>query len=571
MSDPRPTEGAPPSFAAALLRDLPASLVVFLVALPLSLGIALASDAPLMAGVIAAGVGGIVVGLFGGAPLQVSGPAAGLTVLVFTTVESFGGDWRAVCAVTVAGGILQMLLGSLRVARLALAVSPAVVHGMLAGIGILIFLGQLHVVLGGTPQSSAMKNLAELPEQIADLHGAATVLGIGTIAILILWPFIRVSALRAIPNALPAVVLGTAASLLWGAPIDRVNLVADAKPRPIVEGHVVLETDPSVAAVPAVAGASAGAATAPQGVTQAAAAVADAPRAVPSILAAIQLPKIPEGVPWGTVIGAVIALTLIASVESLLCAVATDKLHSGPRANLDRELLAQGMGNTLSGLLGGLPITGVIVRSAANIGAGGKTRASAILHSVWVLVFVAQLGFVIEWIPKSVLAGLLVYVGAKLVNPGHIRELYRHGELVVYLATVVGIVGKDLLFGVGLGLATAVARLLWSLARVKVTTEERDGRHHVRITGSLSFMGVPLLSEALEKIPRGVDVDVDLAVGFIDHAGLEALHVWRLAHERSGGRVDIDELHESWAVNEGGRKRAAPSEKAPAAVEGAAH
>jgi carbonic anhydrase len=553
MTDPREAGGGRGGPLSAAARDLPASLVVFLVALPLSLGIALASDAPLMAGVIAAAVGGIVVGLAGGAPLQVSGPAAGLTVLVFTTIESFGGDWRAVCAVTVAGGILQVILGGLKVARLALAVSPAVVHGMLAGIGILIFLGQLHVVLGGTPQSSAWKNLGELPRQVADLHGPATALGLVTLAVLVLWPHVPVRALRALPNALPAVVIGTVASLAWDGTVERVNLAADARVRPIVEGHVSEERGAaSDAALPA--GAPSGATATTAAATATPAPGPDAPasaetRPSPSIAGSIQLPRLPEGIPWTTVLGAVVALALIASVESLLCAVATDKLHSGPRANLDRELLAQGLGNTLSGLLGGLPITGVIVRSAANIAAGATTRASAVLHGVWVLVFVSQLGHVIEWIPKSVLAALLVYVGARLVNPGHVRELHRHGELVVYVVTVAGIVGKDLLLGVGLGLATAVARLLIRLARVRVAVEERGGRYHVLVTGSLSFVGVPRLAAALETVPRGAEVDVDLAVDLIDHAGLDALHVWRLAHERTGGRVDIDELHEAWGAN----------------------
>ena len=314
-----------PSWREKLRADLPASLVVFLVAVPLSLGIAVASDAPLTAGLIAAAVGGLVAGALGGSPLQVSGPAAGLTVVVADLVGRFG--WGVTCAITVAAGVLQVLFGLTRTGRAALAISPAVVHGMLAGIGVSIVLGQLHVVLGGEQQDDAIANVLELPGQLISLHGPATALGLAVIAILLIWPRLPTSLpgwVRGIPAPLLAVVLVTAVAGLCAMPVERVEIGG-------------------------------------------------------SLLEAITPPVLPEG-QWGAFAVGVLTIAIIASVESLLSAVAVDRMHAGPKSDLDRELIGQGAGNTLSGLLGGLPITGVIVRSSTNVAAGAKSRASAILH-----------------------------------------------------------------------------------------------------------------------------------------------------------------------------------------------
>ncbi len=497
-----------------LAHDLPASFVVFLVAVPLSLGIALASNAPIMAGLIAAAVGGVVVGLLSGAPLQVSGPAAGLTVVVFGLTEQVGGDWRMVCAITALAGVTQLVLSVVGVARVALAISPAVVHGMLAGIGILIALGQLHVVLGGTPQASALENLRDLPAQLADLHGPAAALGLLTIVVLVAWGFV-LGKLRNVPGPLVAVALATTLSLgLADGGVERIDLRVDDHVHPVKQGHALPDLGPIVG---------------DQG----------------HVLEAVGLPDWPD-LPAGTLAVAVLALALIASVESLLCAVATDKLHDGPRADLDRELLAQGVGNTVSGLLGGLPVTGVIVRSSANIGAGARTRASSVLHGVWVLVFVLALPFVVEAIPKAVLAGLLVVVGARLVNPRHVKLLRAHGELPIYVITVVGVVAVDLLTGVAVGFGCAMLRLVWRLARFHVEVTPGDP-WRVKVTGALTFLGVPRLTEALAKVPSdGTTVHVDLAVTNLDHAGWEALESWRDNHERAGGRVHVQRAEDLW-------------------------
>ena len=474
---------------STLRRDLPASLVVFLVAVPLSLGIAFASGAPIIAGLIGAVAGGIVTGLLAGSPLQVSGPAAGLTVVVAGLVHQFG--WETMCLITACAGVVQLLLGWFKVARGALIIAPAVVHGMLAGIGISIALAQIHVVLGGSPQSSPVANLISLPKQLGVVSGQAAILGFLAIAILIIWKKLNVPALKTIPGPLVAVVVGTLVSILAKFDVARVNLP---------------ETFELTKLMP------------------------------------------PDATKWGAFAVAVLTVAIVASIESLLCAVATDKLHSGVRSNLDKELTAQGAGNLVSGLLGGLPITGVIVRSSANIIAGGASRWSAVFHGVWVLVFALFLGGLIEQIPLAVLAGLLVHVGINLVNLHHIRDLQTHNEAPIYFATVLGVVGLNLLAGVGIGLGLSVFFLLRRLSNTDVQMEQREGKWHVKIGGTLTFASVPKLNGSLSTIPAGHDVDIDLAVDFIDHSAFESLHSWRQNHEKTGGKVDIDETHESWYV-----------------------
>ncbi|WP_067564461.1 SulP family inorganic anion transporter [Nocardia acidivorans] len=473
-------------WSTTLLRhDLPASIVVFLVALPLSLGIAVASDAPIAAGLIAAVVGGVVVGLLGGAPLQVSGPAAGLTVVVAETINQFG--WKTACFITVAAGLLQILFGLSRIARAALAIAPVVVHAMLAGIGITIALQQLHVLLGGASHSSAWKNLVELPGELLSLHGDDFFIGAVVIVIMLTWKYVP-GKLRVLPGPLVAIAIGTGLSLIVPGNVERIVLSG-------------------------------------------------------SLFDAIGLPQVPSG-GWGAVALAALTIALIASVESLLSAVAVDKMHTGPRTNFDRELVAQGAANMTSGLLGGLPVTGVIVRSATNVQAGARSKASAFLHGIWILVFSVALVAVVEQIPKSALAGLLIVVGIQLVKLAHIRLARRTGDLLVYVVTVGAVVFLNLLEGVLLGLALAFALLLWRVVRVTVSADPVVGtdRWMVSIEGTCTFLALPKLSAQLAKVPEGSTVLVEMSVDFLDHAAYEAIHDWAAQHENTGGRVEFVEL-----------------------------
>jgi carbonic anhydrase len=465
--------------------DLGASLVVFLVALPLSLGIAVASGAPVLAGLIAAIVGGAVAGLLGGSPLQVSGPAAGLTVVVADLVARFG--WPTTCLIVVGAGVLQIGFGLSRLGRFAQAIPPAVVHGMLAGIGGTIVLAQLHVLLGGQSKSSALTSLRELPGQLAGAHLPAVVVGVSTVVLMLVWPRLP-KALRSVPAALVAVAMATGLAAL---------------------------IDPVLGS----------------------AARVDLPG---GLLAAIELPVLPDG-GWAAIAGAVLTVALIASVESLLSAVAVDRMHDGPRAKVDRELIGQGAANTLSGMLGGLPVTGVIVRSATNVRAGAKTRASAVLHAVWIAVFALGLVWVIELIPLAALAGLLIVVGGQLIKVADLRAAHEHGELVLYLATMVGVMALNLLEGVALGLALAALLVLRRVVQARVRHQPPvagdSETHQVLLEGALTFLSVPTLSRVLNTIPAGAPTRVDVAAHYVDHAARDHLVAWAHRHRATGAAV----------------------------------
>jgi len=470
--------------------DVSASVAVFLIALPLSLGIALATGAPLQAGLVAAAVGGIVAARLGGSPLQVSGPAAGLTVVTADLIHRYG--WRTTCAITVLAGLTQLGLGCLRVARTALAVSPAIVHGMLAGIGVTIAVAQLHIVLGGTPQSVVLDNLRALPAQLANSHPAAASVSTLTLALLLLWPRIPGRAghlLRKVPAALVAVSGATVTASLAGLALPRVDL-------PSWSSHA--------------------------------------------------LAGLPEGPVLGLV-AAVLTTTLVCSVQSLLGAVAVDKLVTGRpglparvgRCDLNRELLGQGAANIVSGSLGGLPVAGVAVRSSANVNAGAVSRNSTMLHGVLVVVAALLMVPILELIPLASLAALVMAVGIQMVSLHHIRTVTRHREVLVYAVTTLGVVLLGVLEGVALGVAVAVAVALHRLTRTRIAQDEKEGVHYVHVRGQLTFLAVPPLSRALHLVPQGAHAVVELDGSFMDHAAYESLQDWQKTHTAQGGSVEL--------------------------------
>lgn len=472
--------------AAVGRHDLPASLVVFLVALPLSLGVALASGAPVAAGLIAAAVGGIVAGLCGGSAVQVSGPTASLTVVVAGAVHQFG--WAATCFLTVGAGILQILFGVSRIARGALAIAPVVVHGLLAGIGVIIALQQVHVLLGGSTVGSPIESVAQLPAGLRSVHHGDLIIGLLVIALLIAWKFAP-GRLRVVPGPLVAVLAATLLACVLPTPVE----------------HVVLDGSP---------------------------------------LDAIGLPALPTA-GWLAAILTMVTIALIASVETLLSAVAVDKLRPDqPRTDLDRELIGQGAANMTSGLLGGLPIAAVIVRSITNANAGARTRSATVLHGIWILVFAVALAGLVHRIPTAALAGLLILIGVQLIKLAHIRLARRTGDLYVYLVTVAGVVCLNLLQGLLLGLAAAVVLLVWRVAQVRVVAEPaaEPGRWTVRIDGSCSFLALPRITAALATVPADADVTVALTADFLDHAVAEHLTEWARQHRGAGHTVDFAEL-----------------------------
>ncbi len=484
------------TFRSHWRQDGLASVVVFLVALPLCMGIAIASGVPPAAGLITGIVGGLIVALFAGAPLQVSGPAAGLSVIVWELVQTHG--IAALGLIVMVAGAAQLLAGILRLGQWFRAVSPAVIHGMLAGIGVLIFASQFHVMVDDAPRGSGIENLISIPQAIikglvpadGSVHFQAAMIGLATLATIIGWKWVP-GKLKVVPGPLVAVIVGTAVAAISGFGIAKVSVPAN-------------------------------------------------------LLEAVQLPQwssVPE-MGW-TLLTAGLALAFVASAETLLCATAVDKMHDGPRTRYDKELRAQGIGNLACGLLGALPMTGVIVRSSANVDAGGKTRASAFMHGVWLLLFVAALPFILEMIPVAALAAILVFTGYNLVNVAAIRQLasYGKGEVAIYFATVITIVSFDLLTGVVFGIVLSLAKLLYTFSRLEIETKNREDSNCIDmyLRGSATVVRLPRLASALESMPANAEVHVHLEeLDYIDHACLDLVANWEKQHKMTGGKLYMD-------------------------------
>ncbi|MGF6232518.1 MFS superfamily sulfate permease-like transporter [Inquilinus ginsengisoli] len=480
---------------SSLARDLPASIVVVLVALPLCMGIAVASGVPAEKGLVTGIIGGLVVGLLAGSPLQVSGPAAGLAVIVFQLVQDFG--LAMLGPILVLAGLLQLGAGVLRLGKWFRAISPAVVHGMLAGIGVLIVAAQLQVLFGRAPLPDGLQNLAAIPAALLSLlplqwssATAAVLAGGATILAMVLWEKLRPQSLRLIPGALVGVVAGTVLTVALSLPVQRVD-VPDA------------------------------------------------------ILTSISVPTMADLSRLGEsgILAAALVIAVIASAETLLSAAAVDRMHDGVRTNYDRELSAQGVGNLLCGLAGALPMTGVIVRSSANVQAGAATRLSTILHGAWILAAVALLPWLLREVPMASLAGVLVVTGWRLVSLKHVRELlHRHGVLpaAIWAATVVMVVATDLLTGVLVGLALSLLEVLPHLRRMPLRIRRRDlpsGEAELRLEGAATFLQLPALLRALEALPPGATVRLDAGgLAQIDHTSMEMIADWA---ERRAAPVEL--------------------------------
>lgn len=474
---------------AQLGREITASVVVFLVALPLALGVAIASGVPVALGIVSAVVGGVVVGALAGCRLQVTGPAAGLIVLVWMIVDTWGVG--ALGVAVLASGAVQLAAGVLRLGRWFRAVSPATVYGLLAGIGGLIVLGQLHVMLGAVPPGGGLADLMGLPDAFAlvgtDAGASSLAVGLVTIASLAGWDGLAPGRLRKIPSALVAIAVATAMASALSLPVAFVELPSsfgEALNVPVLASFALL-LDPSFLAATA-------------------------------------------------------ALTGVAAVESLLSAAATDQLHDGPRTDLDKELRALGIGNLVCGVLGALPVTGVIVRSAANVKAGAKTRLPAVLHGVWLAGLVLAAPFLLELLPIPALAGLLIYVGGQLIKPYAIKQLRSagQGEIWVYLTTAIGIVVIGLLPGLVLGFVVALLKLLYTFGHLEVDSEADGDRHDVNLRGAATFIALPKLAEALEAIPSSAEAHVHIGgLIYVDHASHALLLEHERRLERGGGRL----------------------------------
>ncbi|MFC5075522.1 SulP family inorganic anion transporter [Kitasatospora cinereorecta] len=469
-----------------LRQDLAASIVVFLVALPLCVGVAVASGVPAELGLITGIVGGVLTGMMRGSSLQVSGPAAGLTVLVFEAVQTFG--LATLGVIVLAAGLLQLAMGALKLGRWFRAISVSVVEGMLAGIGLVLIAGQLYTAAGLQAPVSGTGKVAGLPEALA---GAVTdtgtlvslALGVATMTVMALWR--RMPArVRAVPGALAAVVLATLASLVFSLPVATVE--------------------------------------------------------VQGLLGAIQFPGLDTlgRLASLSVLGTVLAFTLIASAESLFSAAAVDRLHDGPRTEYDKELMAQGAGNTACGLLGALPMTAVIVRSSANVQAGAKTKASRVLHGVWLLLFAALLPSVLGLVPLPALAGILIHAGWKLIPLRTLATLWRRhrGEALILVVTAGAIVTVNMFEGVLIGLALSVAKTAWDASHIRLdVVDTGTGPVQAYLSGNATFLRLPKILDSLEALPQDRPIELDLTgLHHRDHACRTALENWAARHSSPG-------------------------------------
>ena len=478
-------------------KDFLPSIVVFLVAVPLCIGIALACGVSPVAGLLSGIIGGLVVGTFSGCPLMLSGPAAGLIAIVWDIINSHGLGGLAVCIAL--AGVFQVALGVAKLGVMFRAVSPAVIQGMLAGIGALIFFSQFHVMLDALPVSSGIQNLLKLPgsiitalKQTGSSHQMAGIVGVITITIIAGWKLVP-NNLQKFPAVLIGVVIASTVAQIFSFDISYVK--------------------------------------------------------TPESL--LILPDIYSSEYWqkADLTGLLIAslgLAFIATAEALLTATATDKLHDGKKTNYNKEVLAQGIGNIFCGFLGALPVTGVIVRSAANTQSGAETRASAVIHAIWILTFILIFPSVLQLIPVSTLAAALVYTGWKLMNPKVARELAAHSkvELVIFLITVLCIFCFGLLNGVIAGFVLAILNVVYSLNHCIIDIHKEDEALVIDIHGSATFLTLPKIAAALEGIEKKQEVHVlvhDLS--YIDHAVLELLMTWETEYQKEGGSVVMEWDH----------------------------
>ena len=490
--------------------DIPAGIVVFFVAVPLCLGIALASGAPLFSGIIAGMVGGIIVGLLSGSQLGVSGPAAGLAVIVLTAIQDLGSFEVFLMAVVLAG-VIQIVLGVLRAGIIGYYFPSAVIKGMLAAIGIIIFLKQIPHAFGYDKdfegdlnffQPDGYNTFTELGHMLNFISPGATIVAAISLTVLILWEqkFMKqIKLFQIVQGPIVAVAVGIGLNLLFagsGLAIEgehTVNLpVSDG-----IAGFFGQFTFPDFASV-----------------------------TNPNV--------------W------VVALTMaiVASLETLLCVEATDKLDPRKRITpTNRELFAQGIGNTVSGLIGGLPVTQVIVRSSANIQSGGQTKVSAVFHGLLILFSALAIPFVLNLIPLACLAAILLVVGFKLAKPSLFKEMYAGGRIqfVPFIVTVFGIVFTDLLVGISLGMVVGVFFILYENFKASYFVQQREEgeRTIIELSEHVTFLNKAAILKLLDDIEVGHSVTIDASKCIFMHPDVkEIIEDFLLSEKHKGDHIE---------------------------------
>jgi len=467
--------------------DLPASIVVFFVAVPLCLGIALASGAPLFAGIIAGIVGGIVVGAASGSPLGVSGPAAGLAVIVFSAIASLGGNWNAFLAAVVLAGVIQLLLGYAKAGFIAYFFPNSVIKGMLSGIGLLIILKQIPHALGwdfdmegddAFSQADGQNTISEIGRALDFITPGALFISLISLAILIFWEQYlskKHKIFQIIQGPIVVVVFGIAMFNCFNNGLLPFTLKTN-----------------QIVSLPA-------------------------PSTLTDFFHQFTLPDftyLNNLEVWKNAI----VIAIVASLETLLCVEATDKLDPLKRITpVNRELKAQGLGNVISGLIGGLPITQVIVRSSANINFGGKTKLSAILHGFFLLISALFIASLLNMVPLACLAAILLIVGYKLAKPSLFKEMYKLGweQFMPFIGTIIAILLTDLLkgitFGILLGIFYTLRHSYRNSHHLKVIKSDENGKsiYHLVLAEEVSFFNKANLLKTLNEIPNNSKVIID--------------------------------------------------------------
>ena len=500
-------------FFENIRHDLPASIVVFFVAMPLCLGIALASGAPLFAGIIAGIVGGMIVGLASGSPLGVSGPAAGLAVIVFGAINNLG--WEAFLLSVIVAGMLQVTMGYLRLGIIAYYFPTSVIKGMLTGIGLIIILKQIPHALGydsdyegdlsfQTAEGNTFSNLETAFEVITP--GALLISAI-SLLILILWDAVLIK-----KHKIFGLIQGPVVVVICGIILNQL-FQKGVLPFSLTKEQLV---NIPVAST------------------------------VGDFFGQFSLPDFSHFTNVNIYVTAVV-LALIASLETLLCVEATDKLDPFKRTTpTNQELKAQGLGNMISGLIGGLPITQVIVRSSTNITFGGRTKASTILHGFFLLLSAMAIPHIINMIPLASLACILFVVGYKLAKPALFKAMYNLGwsQFVPFMATVIGIVFTDLLKGITIGMAVSIFYLLRSNYKnpYEFHKHKENGKdtYKIVLAEEVSFLNKGSILQTINQVPAGSDVVIDASKSkVIDHDVVEIIKDFIVNAESRNVRVQV--------------------------------
>lgn len=506
------------SIVSKLRQDIPASIVVFFVALPLCLGIALASGAPLFSGLIAGIIGGIIVGSLSGSQIGVSGPAAGLAAIVLTAIGTLGGYENFLVAV-VLGGIIQLIFGFLKAGIIGYYFPSSVIKGMLTGIGIIIILKQIPHFFGYDPdpegdfafiQVDGENTFSEIINTVNHIIPGSAIIGIISLGILLLWDKVlskKGKFFQLVQGPLVAVVLG----------IIFYVLTKSSETLGISTSHLV--------SVPV-------------------------PENMNSFLGQFSFPNF-SAITNPEVWVVAFTIALVASLETLLCVEATDKID--PNKNVtptNRELLAQGTGNIISGMIGGLPITQVIVRSSANIQSGARTKMSAVIHGFLLLISVMIIPRLLNMIPLSVLAAVLLIVGYKLAKPQLFKQMYEAGwkQFLPFIVTVLGIVFIDLLYGIGMGLAVGIVVILiksYQNSHFLHIEDKSNGKHKIKMTlaEEVTFFNKGAILKELDSLPIDTYLELDVTkTRYLDSDIIEILEDF--AFKAKNRNIDIKLISE---------------------------